>query len=84
MIRFALPFCLGLGIASAAHGQAPTWTILRSACWTISENVGQCAVNVLGRFATRDACINANGKQLDRSETIQGMQYHDRCEMLLE
>lgn len=84
MIRFALPLCLGLSIASAAYADAPRWTILRTACWLISDNTGQCAVNVQGRFATRDACVSANGGQLNRQEVRNEITFADGCKMLLE
>ncbi len=82
--RFVPPFFVGLIIASLAHAQAPTWTILRTACWEISATAGQCAVNVRGRFPTREACIAGNGGQLNRQEVKQEITFTDGCKMLLE
>ncbi len=82
--RIILPFAAGLAIASAAFAQAPTWTILRTACWEISATAGQCAVNVRGRFPTREACIAGNGGQLNRQEVKQEITFTDGCKMLLE
>jgi len=84
MIRLVLPFAVGLAISSAAQSQAPTWTILRTACWEISSTAGQCAVNVRGRFSTREVCIAANGGQLNRQEVRQDITFTDGCKMLLD
>jgi hypothetical protein len=72
-------------LALPAQGAPPTWTILRQVCWKISETAGQCAVGLYGSFATREACLAANGGQLEtKAQTPDGRQVGQRCEIKLE
>jgi hypothetical protein len=72
-------------IALSAQAAPPKWTILRQVCWHISETAGQCAVGLYGEFATRQACLAANGGQLQADGvTTDGRKVGQRCEMKLE
>jgi hypothetical protein len=77
---------LALPAYAAAPGWTPpTWTILRTVCWKISETAGQCAVGLYGSFATKEACLAANGGKLQANGKLtDGREVGQRCEMKLE
>lgn len=71
-------------LPTATQAAAPRWTILRQECWHISQTAGQCAVNLMGIFASRDECLAANNGQVEQKGEQDGRDQAMRCEMLLE
>ena len=75
---------LSIAAIQAARAEAPRWTILHTDCIHLSATAGQCAVNLLGDFASRAACLAANNGQLQqRGRDKTGLDIGYRCEMLL-
>ncbi len=76
-----LPVALPVQTALA---QAPTWTILKQACWNISATAGQCAVKLKGTYPSLQACQKKNGgKTQTEAMTTDGRKIGQRCEMKL-
>lgn len=78
----------GLFLAGAAHAQQqinappapPKWTILSMKCFP-----GQCAVRLLGQFASKEECMQSNsGRAHAEMPLPDGSKYIQRCEILLE
>ena len=86
LTRFLGTVGLLLAVTGAADAAAPVqWTIVREVCWRIqADPKGQCAVGLAGTFDSKEACIAANGGQLEQQQTQTGVLRATRCEVLLQ
>ncbi len=73
-----------LSVAASSHASAPKWTVLRIECLSISKTAGQCAVGLFGTYPSRQACLAANGGQLETKAVKNDMLIDDRCEVLIQ